>query len=79
MCKAYGRGNNPSHFEYMFQRDTDYCSGASFLLTRKDLFDKLNGFDPTYKPAYYEEVDFCVRLWKLGKNGLRPSHSDSSL
>ena len=65
-CEGYGRGNNPSHFEYMFQRDTDYCSGA-FLLTRKDLFDKLNGFDPTYKPAYYEEVDFCVRLWKSGK------------
>ena len=64
-CHGYGRGADPSRFEFMFQRDTDYCSGA-FLLTRRDLFESLGGFDPAYKPAYYEEVDYCVRLWKNG-------------
>ena len=29
-------------------------------------FRKLGGFDEAYAPAYYEEVDFCCRLWQEG-------------
>jgi glycosyltransferase involved in cell wall biosynthesis len=50
----------------MFRRDVDYCSGA-FLLTRLDLFLEEGGFDEDYAPAYYEETDYCARLWKKGK------------
>ena len=64
-CLGYGRGDNPSEPVYMFRRDVDYCSGA-FLLTRKDLFDKLGGLDEAYKPAYYEETDYCLRLREEG-------------
>lgn len=64
-CKGYGRGDLPENGEYMFVRDTDYCSGA-FLLTRRDLFEKLSGFDSDFEPAYYEETDYCIRLQKMG-------------
>ncbi|MBO0348778.1 tetratricopeptide repeat protein [Phormidium pseudopriestleyi FRX01] len=65
-CLGYGRGNSPLAPEYMFRRSVDYCS-AAFLLTRRDLFLDMGGFDEAYLPAYYEETDYCVKLWKAGK------------
>lgn len=65
-CVGYGRGDSPSAPAYMFRRDVDYCS-AAFLLTRRDLFLEAGGFDEDYAPAYYEETDYCARLWKKGK------------
>ncbi|HEY0079830.1 MAG TPA: glycosyltransferase [Pyrinomonadaceae bacterium] len=65
-CSGYGRGDSPSAPTYMFRRDVDYCS-AAFLLTRRELFLQGGGFDETFAPAYYEETDYCVRLWKQGK------------
>ncbi len=55
----------PTTPDVMFQRDVDYCSGA-FLLTPSALFHELGGFDERFAPAYYEEADYCVRLWKRG-------------
>ena len=60
-----GRGGDPSDVAYASERDVDFCSGA-VLLTRRDLFLRLGGFDERYKPAYYEDVDYCVRLKKEG-------------
>jgi len=65
-CSGYGRGDSPAAPQYMYQRAVDYCS-AAFLLTPTELFLKLGGFDEDYIPAYCEEIDYCVRLWKLGK------------
>ena len=65
-CLGYGRRSNPNSPEYMFKREVDYCSGA-FLLTPRDLFSKLGGFDEALQPAYYEETDYCVRLSKAGR------------
>ncbi|MGF1493850.1 MAG: tetratricopeptide repeat protein [Microcoleaceae cyanobacterium] len=65
-CLGYGRGGSPFSPEYMFQRSVDYCS-AAFLLTPRQLFQDLGGFDEAYQPAYYEETDYCIRLQKLGK------------
>ena len=62
-CLGYGRGDNPFAPMYMFQRDVDYCSGA-FLLTRRSTWNELGGFDERFKPAYYEETDYCSRLWE---------------
>lgn len=64
-CLGYKRGELPDTNEAMFVRDVDYCTGA-FLLTPTELFRQMGGFDVRYAPAYYEETDYCVRLWKRG-------------
>jgi GT2 family glycosyltransferase len=64
-CLGYGRGKHPESPEFMFRREVDYCSGA-FLMIPRNLFEKLNGLDTDYAPAYYEESDFCIRLKKAG-------------
>ena len=64
-CQSYGRGQDPGAPEFCFERDVDFCSGA-FLLTRRDTFRDRGGFDERYRPAYYEDVDYCVRLWQAG-------------
>jgi GT2 family glycosyltransferase len=66
-CLGYGRGDNPFSPPYMFRRDVDYCSGA-FLLTPREVWQRFSGFDEAFNPAYYEETDYCMRLWE---NGLR--------
>jgi len=42
----------------------DYVTGALFA-TKLDLFIKIGGFDEGYKPAYFEELDYCLKLKKL--------------
>jgi GT2 family glycosyltransferase len=63
---GYGRGQDPNAPDFMFQRDVDYCSGA-FLLTSMTVWRELSGFDERYAPAYYEETDYCLRLWESGR------------
>ena len=64
-CSGYARGDDPMGADVMFQRDVDYCSGA-FLLTPAALWRQMGGFDERFAPAYYEETDYCVRLWEGG-------------
>jgi O-antigen biosynthesis protein len=64
-CQGYGRDGDPTAAEFNFVRDVDFCSGA-FLLTPAELFRKLGGFDERFAPAYYEDADYCVRLWQRG-------------
>lgn len=63
--RQYGRGEDPNSPPYLFQRDVDYCSGA-LLMTRRELFLKMGGLDMAYSPGYYEDPDYCVRLWRAG-------------
>jgi O-antigen biosynthesis protein len=63
--QGYGRNLRPEAGEAMFRRDVDYCS-AAFLLTRRTHFDEMGRFDPVYAPAYYEDADYCMRLWAAG-------------
>lgn len=62
---GYGRDLAQDAGEAMFRRDVDYCSGA-FLLTPLALWRHLGGFDEVYKPAYYEEADYCMRVREAG-------------
>lgn len=64
-CSGYGRGEDPDDSIFSHVRDVDYCSGA-FLLTRRALFASMGQFDVDYIPAYYEESDYCARLWQAG-------------
>jgi GT2 family glycosyltransferase/glycosyltransferase involved in cell wall biosynthesis len=48
-----------------FERRVDYSSGGS-LLIRKDVWDALGGLDDSYYPAYFEDVDFCLRVVEAG-------------
>jgi GT2 family glycosyltransferase len=60
-----GFGRPPDSRRFQFAREVDYCSGAS-LLVRKELFERLGGFDQRYAPAYYEDADLCMGLRALG-------------
>jgi GT2 family glycosyltransferase len=40
------------------------CGGA--MMVRRDLFEKLNGFDPIFNPYGPEDIDFSLRLQKAG-------------
>lgn len=42
-----------------------WVSGGSSII-RKDIFQKLGGFDPVYKPFYGEDLDLGYRAWKSG-------------
>ena len=61
----YGWGKSAGGRHFSFAREVDYCSAAS-LLVRKDLFERLGGFDRRYAPAYYEDVDLCFGVRSLG-------------
>lgn len=61
----YGRNDDPNNYKYNYVREVDYCSGAC-LLVRKDVFEKIDGFDEQFTPAYYEDTDLCFAIRKLG-------------
>lgn len=46
-------------------RNVDYVTGA-MLATDFSLFKKIGGFDTGYRPAYYEELDYCLKLKAAG-------------
>lgn len=61
----YGRMNNPDLPEFNYLKEVDYCSGAG-ICVRKDLWDRLGGFDERYAPAYYEDTDLAFAIRDIG-------------
>jgi len=45
--------------------NADYVTGALFA-TKLTLFKKLGGFDTGYRPAYFEELDYCLKIKRAG-------------
>jgi N-acetylglucosaminyl-diphospho-decaprenol L-rhamnosyltransferase len=39
---------------------------AAALMIRKDAYEGIGGFDERFFPAWYEDVDFCLRLKEAG-------------
>ena len=60
-----GAATIPTKPEYNYVREVDYCSGAALLVPRA-LFASLDGFDPRYAPAYFEDSDLAFRLREAG-------------
>jgi len=61
----YGRFDDPAAPSYGYLREADYCSGAAIAL-RRELFQRLGGFDSHYAPAYYEDTDLAFRVRAAG-------------
>lgn len=61
----YGRFEQPNDPRFDYEREVDYCSGAS-ILVRAELFDQFGGFDTLYKPAYYEDTDLAFKVRDAG-------------
>jgi GT2 family glycosyltransferase len=47
-------------------KDTDYVTGA-FFTTEFGLFRSMGGFDAGYRPAYFEELDYCLKVRRTGR------------
>lgn len=45
--------------------DVEQPAGA-FLMTRRDVWDQLGGFDQDFHPVWFEDVDFCLRATQRG-------------
>lgn len=65
MCEHHGF-NQPDGPPWDQDADRDYVTGALVAIRREDL-KTLGGFDEDYRPAYYEETDWCWRLRKMGR------------
>lgn len=50
-------------------RQVDYCSAAS-LLVRASVWREVGGLDEGYFPAYYEDVDLCLKIQSTGRRVL---------
>ncbi len=61
----FGRLDDPAKPEYNYAKDVDYLSGAA-MMVRKELWQKLGGFDVRYVPAYYEDTDLAFEIRNLG-------------
>lgn len=64
-CEPFGRGLHPDRAEFLHRREVDFVSGV-FLLTPRAVWNRLGGLDRCFDPAYYEDVDFCLRLREEG-------------
>lgn len=60
-----GKLKDPDDPEFNQMRTVDYISAATFLLKR-ELFDRVLGFDLCWDPAYYEDADLCFKIGLLG-------------
>jgi N-acetylglucosaminyl-diphospho-decaprenol L-rhamnosyltransferase len=64
--------SNPVNRRYRYL-DREMASSGSveqpagaFLMFRKDVWEKLGGFDEGFYPIWFEDVDFCLRANQLG-------------
>ena len=63
---GFGRGLDPDREVVNIARDVDYVSGCA-LAMRRDLFERLDGFDELFSPGYFEDTDLCLRIWLAGE------------
>ncbi len=64
MTNHYGAGEE-DRGQHDVVRDVDYVTGAA-LAMRRSLLEETGGLDEDFFPAYYEEVDLCLRVRRAG-------------
>lgn len=60
-------GWKPDNPKALAVRDVLAVTGAA-LMTRRNLYAQLGGFDEIYGAGTYEDVDYCLKVRLLGKN-----------
>jgi O-antigen biosynthesis protein len=60
-----GKFQDPRDPRFNKSRVVDYVSAATVLM-RKTVFEDVLGFDFIYEPAYYEDVDLCLKIGSIG-------------
>jgi N-acetylglucosaminyl-diphospho-decaprenol L-rhamnosyltransferase len=64
--------SNPVNRRYRYQdRDLDQAGpveqpAGAFLMTRRDVWETLQGFDESFHPVWFEDVDYCKRASDSG-------------
>lgn len=61
----YGNGQSPNKPEFNYVKEVDYISGAAIMI-RKNLWEKIGGFDELFNPAYCEDSDLAFEVRKHG-------------
>lgn len=62
---ARGFGSDPAHPALCTRREVDYCAAAAMLM-RADAFHAVGGMDRRFGTGYYDDVDLCFALRRLG-------------
>jgi GT2 family glycosyltransferase len=63
--------SNPVNRQYRYlDRDLDQPGpveqpAGAFLMTRRDVWEQLHGFDESFHPVWFEDVDYCKRASNL--------------
>ena len=61
----YGRFQDPNDEKFAFVREVDYCSAAC-VMVKREVWNKVGGFDERFTPAYYEDVDLAFSARSMG-------------
>jgi len=64
-CSIFGRGESDADGRWNAPLDVEFVIGAC-LAIRRETWDRLEGFDEFFNPAYYEDTDLCARARRLG-------------
>ncbi len=57
--------SNPHHEDVSTACDVSWGTGA-FLCIRRELFERIGGFDTAYVGGYFEDTELCGRVAELG-------------
>jgi GT2 family glycosyltransferase len=70
------RRNDPGYFarQHLTQ---DFCAvTAACLAVRREVFEKLGGFDESHLPVTFNDVDFCLRAREAGWRVIYTPHAE---
>jgi GT2 family glycosyltransferase len=66
LARHYGKGE-PDEGQWDEPRRVEYVTGASFAF-RRDVMDTVGRLDEGFRPGYYEDADYCLRVRAAGRD-----------